>query len=103
MSIFEKYYLDPNIVSVNEQPARSYFIPYADAVSASKLDRNRSPYFKTLCGEWNFRYYENVNELDEDFTTDEYFEDEFESTETITVHCVTGRRTVKGYDVASVY
>ena len=51
MSIFEKYYLDPNIVSVNEQPARSYFIPYADAVSASKLDRNRSPYFKTLCGE----------------------------------------------------
>ena len=99
MSIFEKYYLDPNIVSVNEQPARSYFIPYADAVSASKLDRNRSPYFKTLCGEWNFRYYENVNELDEDFTTDEYFEDEFESTETITVPRNWQTVLSKGYDV----
>ncbi|MGN1122428.1 MAG: sugar-binding domain-containing protein, partial [Eubacteriales bacterium] len=99
MPIFKPYFKDPGVCSVNEEEPRAYFIPYADQVSAAQLDRARSPYFKSLCGEWAFRYYENVNELDEDFTAEEYFSDEYEFTDTITVprnwQTVLGR----GYDV----
>lgn len=99
MPIFEPYYKDPAITAVNECEPRAYFIPYADAEGAHSLDRTKSPYFKTLCGEWNFRYYESVSDVTDDFTSDEYFTDEFELTDTITVprswQTVLGR----GYDV----
>ena len=99
MPIFEPYYKDIRTVSVGEEAPRAYFIPYADAESATKNDRAKSPYFKTLCGEWNFRYYDRVSDVTEDFTSDAYFDDEFESTDTVTVprswQTVLGR----GYDI----
>ena len=99
MPIFEPYYKDPGVLSVGECAPRAYYIPYADPAAASMLDRTKSPYFKTLCGEWNFRYYENVADVTENFTSDEYFADEYELTDTITVprnwQTVLGR----GYDV----
>lgn len=36
---------------------RAYFIPYADEDSAAEDIRDRSVYFKNLCGEWNFKWY----------------------------------------------
>ena len=99
MPIFKPYFKDPGVCSVNEEEPRAYFIPYADQVSAVQLDRARSPYFKSLCGEWAFRYYENVNELDEDFTAEEYFSDEYEFTDTITVPRNWQTVLGKGYDV----
>ncbi len=99
MAIFQPYYKDQNIVSVGEEAPRAYFIPYADAICAMKMDRTASPYFKTLCGDWNFRFYESVSELTEDFTTDEYFEDEFETTDTLPVPSNWQTFLDRGYDI----
>lgn len=85
MEMFEKYYKQLGVVSVNELEPRAYFIPYADETSAISMDRNSSAYFKTLCGDWNFRFYESINDLNGDFTTDGYLDDEFDFTDTITV------------------
>lgn len=99
MPIFEPYYKDPAVTAVGECEPRAYFIPYADAESAHALDRTKSPYFKTLCGEWNFRFYESVSDVTDDFTTDEYFTDEYELTDTITVPRSWQTVLGKGYDV----
>ena len=50
-----------------ERP-HAYFIPYADRDTADRGNRGASPYVKTLCGTWDFRYYESVGEV-EDFLT----------------------------------
>ncbi len=99
MPIFEPYYKDQNVTAVGECEPRAYFIPYADAESAHALDRTKSPYFKTLCGEWNFRFYESVSDVTDDFTTDEYFTDEYELTDTVTVPRSWQTVLGKGYDV----
>ena len=64
-------------ITLNTEPPRSYFIPYEDAEKARLGDRNKSAYFKTLCGEWNFRFYESFEDIDEDLsalTSDDFTE-----------------------------
>ncbi|MBR2460572.1 MAG: hypothetical protein IKB34_05030 [Clostridia bacterium] len=39
-----------------EKP-RAYFIPYGDEKSAVADNRDASVYFKSLCGEWDFKWY----------------------------------------------
>lgn len=48
-----------------EKP-HAYFIPYADRDTADRDNRGASPFVKSLCGNWDFRYYESVHDI-EDF------------------------------------
>lgn len=48
-----------------ERP-HAYFIPYADRDAADRGNRGASPFVKSLCGSWDFRYYESVSDV-EDF------------------------------------
>ena len=45
-----------------EKP-HAYFIPHGDAEGALCAPRDESVYFRTLCGEWNFRFFPSVNEV----------------------------------------
>ncbi len=45
-----------------EEP-RAYFIPHADACGAREGTRDASPYFKTLIGTWDFKFYESIREV----------------------------------------
>lgn len=45
-----------------EKP-HAYFIPFADRESALSGMRDSSPYFKTLVGEWSFRFFPSVTEI----------------------------------------
>ena len=45
-----------------EKP-HAYFIPYADRENALYGLRDDSPYFKTLIGEWNFKFFPSVYEI----------------------------------------
>ena len=56
-------------LSVGTQAPRAYYIPYEDAEKARLSDRTKSAYFKTLCGEWNFRFYNSFEEIDEDLAS----------------------------------
>ena len=49
----------------------AYFIPYGTEESAREGNRAESNRFFSLCGEWSFRYYNSVNEI-EDFTAESY-------------------------------
>ena len=43
----------------------AYFIPFADKESALGGVRDESNYFKTLIGEWNFKFYPSVTEIED--------------------------------------
>ena len=47
---------------VNTERPHAYFIPYHTAFAAA-LPREHSKYFKSLCGMWDFKFYESVNDL----------------------------------------
>ncbi|MBS1701128.1 MAG: DUF4981 domain-containing protein [Armatimonadetes bacterium] len=45
---------DPQVVGVNKLPPRAEAIPFADANSAIEADRDKSPFYKSLNGNWKF-------------------------------------------------
>ncbi|MDR2139887.1 MAG: DUF4981 domain-containing protein [Tannerella sp.] len=54
------FWEDPRIVDEGKEPARAYFIPYADAAQVERDDKFESPYVKSLNGTWKFHFAENV-------------------------------------------
>ena len=45
---------DPQVVGVNKLPPRAEAIPYADVAGALEADRDKSPFYKSLNGDWKF-------------------------------------------------
>lgn len=96
---------NPQILHMGCQEPHSYFIPYR-TVDAARADlgsssnryengRSRSPFFKSLCGTWAFRYMPSVNEID-DF--DSIFSEK-EGFEPLTVPMNWQMELDRGYDV----
>ena len=48
---------NPEITSVNKLPPRATLYPFPDAESARSTDRTRSPWFRSLDGEWRFQLF----------------------------------------------
>ncbi len=48
---------------VNCEPPRAYFIPFESEVAALCADRSESADFISLCGEWDFKFYNSEREL----------------------------------------
>ncbi|NMO94973.1 glycoside hydrolase family 2 TIM barrel-domain containing protein [Paenibacillus lemnae] len=71
MLSIEKYWEDPNLLHVNREPARAYYIPYADLDSAASRKRSRSPFYQALNGNWKFRYHTSVKHVEEGFYTED--------------------------------
>ena len=57
------YHKSLNELHVGCEAPRAYFVPYSERVSAMGGVRDYSPYFKTLCGCWDFNYYRSVREV----------------------------------------
>jgi len=77
-----------------EEP-RAYFIPYDNPFAAHRGKRGQSGFVKNLNGEWAFRYYNSVNEV-EDFTAEGFCACEFDR---ITVPMNWQMALGRGYDV----
>jgi len=58
-----KTWESPETLSLNRVPARSTLYPFPDARSAETLDRNKTPWFKLLNGEWNFKFHKKPEDL----------------------------------------
>lgn len=56
---------NPTLLSLNREPERAYYIPYADETSALE-DKGDTPYRQMLSGEWNFKYFERVIDVEEE-------------------------------------
>ncbi|WP_281890596.1 glycoside hydrolase family 2 TIM barrel-domain containing protein [Paenibacillus sp. YYML68] len=68
----QKYWEDLNVLHVNREAPRAYYIPYADGEAAQSRKRSRSPYYQTLNGQWKFSYYPSVSEVKELFYEEGY-------------------------------
>ena len=59
----DRFYRMPEVQHVGAQPPRAYYVPF-DSSGNSVKNRESSPFFTSLCGEWDFRFFRNVEELD---------------------------------------
>ena len=62
---------DPHKLHVGCEKPRAYFIPYESDAAARTEEREQSAFFTSLCGEWDFRYYPSLAEL-EDFRESDF-------------------------------
>ena len=63
------YHIDPHKLHVNALPNRAYYIPYSDRYAALRDDRRESDRFQLLSDKWQFKYFDSVARLPEDFLT----------------------------------
>ena len=73
---------------------RAYYIPYQSEAAATKDDRTQSANFISLCGDWDFRYYPSVSEI-EDFCAEGFDCSDFDK---MTVPMSWQVKYEKGYD-----
>ncbi len=62
-----RYHEDPSSLHIGTLPPHCYFIPFADGQDVF-ADREASARFEVLNGEWGFRYFDSVIDLEDDFT-----------------------------------
>lgn len=70
------YHIDLKTLHVGTEEPRSYFIPYLNQENASTLPRSSSRYFHSLNGEWDFRYYPSLVDVEDGFYAENYVPDE---------------------------
>lgn len=58
-----KTWMSPETLSLNRVPMRSTLYPFPDIRSAGTLDRDKTPWFRLLNGEWNFKIFEKPEDL----------------------------------------
>ena len=61
----ERYYRMPEVQHVGTEEPRAYYVPF-DRSGASEGSRENSPFFTSLNGEWDFRFFKNEEELEPD-------------------------------------
>jgi len=59
----ERYYRQLENLHINCEKPRAYFVPF-ECEKNSALDREKSEFFTLLNGEWDFSFFENVEELE---------------------------------------
>ena len=67
MLLLQNYHKSTDVLHVGCEAPRAYFIPYESLESAKKDIRGSSKFFKSLCGTWDFCYFNSPYEID-DFT-----------------------------------
>lgn len=73
---YQKPWQTPELTGLNRLPSRATLYPFPSIESALTLDRNQSPWFRSLNGEWKFQLVEKP-----EVAEDEVFRPEFDDTE----------------------
>ncbi|MBQ5824723.1 MAG: DUF4981 domain-containing protein, partial [Clostridia bacterium] len=89
---FRAYHKDLESLHVGCEAPRAYFVPFTNEADAISLDRNGSDRFLNLCGEWDFRFYNSFEDIEEDFLEQSF-------SETIPVPLCWQMLLDRGYDV----
>ncbi|MCM1246428.1 MAG: DUF4981 domain-containing protein [Roseburia sp.] len=64
---FPRHYENLHILHENTMPDRAYYIPASKRVSSPLHARETSDRFQLLNGDWSFKYYESIYDLEENF------------------------------------
>ena len=67
-----KYYEDPTTLHVGCEEPHAYFIPYLNEDNALTKPREDSKYFQLLNGEWDFRFYNSIIDVEDGFYAADY-------------------------------
>ena len=70
--IVKRHYENLSVLHENTMPNRSYYIPASKKMHTLVSNREASDRFQLLNGEWNFRYYESIYDVNEKFYKTEY-------------------------------
>lgn len=68
-----RHFEDIKVLHENTMPERAYYIPASKQMAIEPENREDSDRFLLLSGQWEFRYYENIYQIKDDF-----FEENFE-------------------------
>ena len=67
-----KSWMSPEIIQINRLPARATLGSFPDATSARSLDREKSPWFKSLDGDWQVHLAPRVEDVPPEFIRPEF-------------------------------
>ena len=70
--IIPKHYENLNMLHENTMPYRSYYVPASACMGALVHDREKSDRIEFLNGNWKFRFYESIYDLQEKFYEESY-------------------------------
>ena len=70
--IIPKHYENLNILHENTMPYRSYYVPASARMGTLVHDREKSDRIEFLNGNWKFRFYESIYDLQENFYEESY-------------------------------
>ncbi|WP_163193481.1 glycoside hydrolase family 2 TIM barrel-domain containing protein [Clostridium thermarum] len=62
-----KYYEDLDVMEVNREAPRAYYIPYRSEAAALSKKRGQSDFYRNLNGTWKFKYYSSIKEVEDGF------------------------------------
>ena len=77
--IVPKHYENLNILHENTMPERSYYIPASKRMTTLVQHREDSDRFQLLNGVWDFRYYQSIYDLQEEFFGETFDTSEFDA------------------------
>lgn len=95
MGFLPDYHKSLDVLHFGCESPRAYFIPFDSFNNAVIGNRGDSAYFKSLCGEWKFKFYNSVNDV-EDVTLPDFCTCGFD---TLTVPMNWQVALGRGYDV----
>ncbi len=70
--IIPRYYENPHVLHENTMPNRSYYIPASRVMHTLVEHREESDRFQLLNGEWQFKFYDSIYDLNEEFFAADY-------------------------------
>lgn len=57
------YHQSTETLHVGCEKPRAYFVPFPCGCASKNGERGESTFFKSLCGEWNFKFFKSVNDV----------------------------------------
>lgn len=88
---FKAYHKDLNSLHIGCEAPRAYFVPCKSESAALTFDREKSESFVNLCGEWDFKFYNSFEDIEDSFLEEGF-------SEKITVPLCWQVLTDRGYD-----
>lgn len=65
MFILPNYHKSLEVLHYGCEEPRAYFVPAETKEKAASIDRAGSAYFKSLCGDWDFKFFSSVTDLED--------------------------------------
>ena len=77
--IIPHYYEDPHMLHENTMPNRAYYVPASKRMDNLIEHREQSDRLQLLNGNWKFRYYKSIYDLQDEFYKTDYPVEEYDT------------------------